>query len=339
METLVLDGKTFVRASKAARDLGYTSDYVGQLCRSGQVSAHLVGRTWYVDQTELSGHRVEKKRMSRVKAREQAKKSIEEHARIRKEREVDTQKVVSVRYEDDASDLIPHVRKLAIEHEPVAPIHTPTKAEIIEEKAEPQYEVQNVGEKIVMSGKLKLIDLNEENLIDRETTHLTARINRKKISKTTEERAHAPLINNELYTPETPIPDAVDEVDPEIEPEIENGVTEKKNFLTRLSDYDALPTESVEENDIATETGATTTTSSIIHSTSVPVGAVQGMLPPQKGLLSVVFGILVPLFIFGGMLVLERNWEYTHIPGEDVVPTKSFLINYTDLIQFIRSKI
>ena len=46
MEVLVLDGKNYVKASKAAKELGYATDYVGQLCRSGQVDAHLIGRTW-----------------------------------------------------------------------------------------------------------------------------------------------------------------------------------------------------------------------------------------------------------------------------------------------------
>ena len=174
--------------------------------------------------------------MTRVKAREQAKKSIEEHTRLRIEKATVTESARSVplRYENDESELIPQVRKIAIQSEPTAPIAPLKKADARPKAPEPAYEILNPGEKIVMSGKLKLIDLNEENLIDRETTHLTARINRKKISKATAERAIEPLINNELYNPEIPEEEVLDD---EVQA-IEDTVSEKKNFLTRLNEYE-----------------------------------------------------------------------------------------------------
>ena len=58
MEILVLDGKTYVKASKAAKDLGYATDYVGQLCRNDQIDAHLIGRTWYVTKAIQSAKRL-----------------------------------------------------------------------------------------------------------------------------------------------------------------------------------------------------------------------------------------------------------------------------------------
>lgn len=113
METLVLDGKEFVKASRAAKDLGYTADYVGQLCRSGKVQARLVGRTWYVQKDELAQHKVEKKRMSRVKAREQAKKTID--ARRKQKADSNTgSRHVAIRYEEDESELIPQTRKVSV---------------------------------------------------------------------------------------------------------------------------------------------------------------------------------------------------------------------------------
>lgn len=57
METLTIGGKEFVKASKAAREYGYTADYIGQLCRGGKVNAKLVGRSWYVSQESLDFHR------------------------------------------------------------------------------------------------------------------------------------------------------------------------------------------------------------------------------------------------------------------------------------------
>ncbi len=57
MEVISIDGVEYVRASVLARRHRYTSDYIGQLCRSGKVEAKLVGRTWYVNPESVDGHK------------------------------------------------------------------------------------------------------------------------------------------------------------------------------------------------------------------------------------------------------------------------------------------
>ena len=57
MDTVTLNGKEYAKARSVARELGYTSDYIGQLCRSGKIDAELVGRSWYVDVSELKSHK------------------------------------------------------------------------------------------------------------------------------------------------------------------------------------------------------------------------------------------------------------------------------------------
>ncbi|MCA9361992.1 hypothetical protein KC906_01325 [Candidatus Kaiserbacteria bacterium] len=57
METVTYDGVDYVKASAAAKEFRYTSDYIGQLCRTGKVNARLVGRTWFVDVDSLQTHR------------------------------------------------------------------------------------------------------------------------------------------------------------------------------------------------------------------------------------------------------------------------------------------
>ncbi len=156
MDTLVLNGKTYTRASKAARNLGYTSDYVGQLCRSGNVDAHLVGRTWYVHEEELSQHRVEKKRMARVKAREQAHKSLEEFRSKNPPEIQNSYKKLAIRYEPDSGELIPKVeKKLSV----IASV--PKNTEIVEEDT-PPYQLENEGKKVIMSGTVAVVDAEEE---------------------------------------------------------------------------------------------------------------------------------------------------------------------------------
>lgn len=165
MEVLVFDGKNYVKASKAARDLGYATDYVGQLCRSGKVDAHLIGRTWYVDQEMLSSHKVEKKRVSRVKAREYAKKTREEFkVNIEKAQVEKSERKLQISYESDTEDLIPETRKLTIstirtkssDHED-APIYSNT--------------LINAGKKVIMQGEVHVTDVNDD-AIDEDTTVL-----------------------------------------------------------------------------------------------------------------------------------------------------------------------
>lgn len=57
MDTVVLDGVQYVKASVAAKQFRYTSDYVGQLCRNKKVAARLVGRTWFVNVESLQQHK------------------------------------------------------------------------------------------------------------------------------------------------------------------------------------------------------------------------------------------------------------------------------------------
>jgi len=58
-ETLTFEGKIFISSKRAARIAGYTTDYVGQLCRSGKVNAKLVGRNWYVEENSIKSHKLE----------------------------------------------------------------------------------------------------------------------------------------------------------------------------------------------------------------------------------------------------------------------------------------
>ncbi len=46
---LLFDGKTYISVGRASKKLGYTADYLGQLCRAGKIDARMIGRTWYVE--------------------------------------------------------------------------------------------------------------------------------------------------------------------------------------------------------------------------------------------------------------------------------------------------
>lgn len=84
METLEFNGKRYIKISSAARETGYTADYIGQLCRGKKIDAKLVGRTWYVYEDELHMHQRTRGRSSHEKAR----KSVKEQVRAATEQEV-----------------------------------------------------------------------------------------------------------------------------------------------------------------------------------------------------------------------------------------------------------
>ncbi len=58
---LVFNGKAYVSSVRASQLTGYTTDYIGQLCRANRADCRLVGRTWYVEQTSLCGRKVQKR--------------------------------------------------------------------------------------------------------------------------------------------------------------------------------------------------------------------------------------------------------------------------------------
>lgn len=57
MDELTIGGKTYISSKRAAEITGYAKDYVGQLCREGQVEARMVGRSWYVLESSIREHR------------------------------------------------------------------------------------------------------------------------------------------------------------------------------------------------------------------------------------------------------------------------------------------
>ena len=56
-DDLYLSGKKYISARRAAEITGYTSDYVGQLCRAGKVDATMVGRGWFISQESILLHK------------------------------------------------------------------------------------------------------------------------------------------------------------------------------------------------------------------------------------------------------------------------------------------
>jgi len=231
MEVLVLDGRKYTKVSKAAKDLGYTSDYVGQLCRSGKVSAHLIGRSWYVDQEELSTHRTDKKRASRVKAREQVKRTIKEH-RVKSSASRKGYTDIAISYENDDRDLLPETRKITVASEEVK---QPKQKRTKKPKKDIQKNIiENEGKKILMHGSVSVVDVTY-GVPDPHTTVLTPTI----ISSEEAEKN----VEAEVKKKSSKKPNKEEIVKVAVTKEVidDENTTEKKDFLEKLEDADAIP--------------------------------------------------------------------------------------------------
>lgn len=108
MEEISVRGEKYVKASVLAKNFGYTSDYLGQLCRGEQVKATLVGRSWYINEDSLRKHKQERYRSSSSKSKETLKKMTEEMAT---QQPAARSAAKNFNYEADESDLLPSLKE------------------------------------------------------------------------------------------------------------------------------------------------------------------------------------------------------------------------------------
>src|SRR5690606_14933679 len=104
MEEISVNGEIYTKASILAKNFGYTADYIGQLCRSGQVKATLVGRSWYVNEDSVRQHRKGRYRSNAAKAKDHVRQVVED--RVVKSRSSASSFTPKSRYEADESALL-----------------------------------------------------------------------------------------------------------------------------------------------------------------------------------------------------------------------------------------
>ncbi len=54
---LIFEGKKYISSRRASDISGYSSDYIGQLCRAEKIDCRMVGRSWYVTEESLLSHK------------------------------------------------------------------------------------------------------------------------------------------------------------------------------------------------------------------------------------------------------------------------------------------
>lgn len=57
-DSLILQDKKYISAKRAHELFGYSTDYVGQLCRAGKLDCKMVGRSWFVEEQSIIQYRL-----------------------------------------------------------------------------------------------------------------------------------------------------------------------------------------------------------------------------------------------------------------------------------------
>ncbi len=302
MEVLVLDGKSYVKASKAAKELGYATDYVGQLCRGGQVDAHLIGRTWYVNQVELSTHKVEKKRTSKAKAREYAKRTIEEHRKKNAETS-NPYTHIAIQYEHDDESLLPETKKVVV-------ASTPVKRSLREVEKSDELSFENKGETVSMSGTLNVVDVTDGPIDDDTVVLHPSRIqsSEKDASEKNSVQQEKKVLSRVVIAP----------------------VIERKTFADRL----------VESNVAIASVKATVPI--IEDSVSMPKTTASPVVEeqrPQISILACIAIVFVTSLVSLATLSLQKHITYTPLDGSTVIADVSYTFSIDTAIRLISSKI
>lgn len=114
MDTISVKGETYIKGSKIAKELGYTADYVGQLCRNGQIEGTLVGRSWYVSEKSIRAHKKNRYRSNITKASNSVRQMVEEN--INSLPPSYLKEPLTTAYEEDEAPLFPRIGKLDAEN-------------------------------------------------------------------------------------------------------------------------------------------------------------------------------------------------------------------------------
>ncbi len=168
MEKVTFGGKTYVKASVIAQNLGYTTDYVGQLCRSEKADCQLVGRSWFVEADSIKVHKSNRYRSTKAATKKTIKKQLGDstETKIHFDSYKTPKSPISIRYNADDSELYPSTKKQPPESSPVnreefSSEHAVELKRLTEDgDSNPQ---KKVG--LQLSGVLKITEHNSDDLV------------------------------------------------------------------------------------------------------------------------------------------------------------------------------
>ena len=95
-DSLILQDENYISASRAHEPFGYTSDYVGQLCRAGKLKCKMIGRSWFVTEKSIIDHKSTVNELLKNKTKERRKISREIYEEVKKVEEAVVDKVEGI---------------------------------------------------------------------------------------------------------------------------------------------------------------------------------------------------------------------------------------------------
>jgi hypothetical protein len=72
-DSLILQDKNYISARRVHELFGYTSDYVGQLCRAGKLDAKMIGRAWFVTMKSVIDYQAHLDEIAKTKVKDRKK--------------------------------------------------------------------------------------------------------------------------------------------------------------------------------------------------------------------------------------------------------------------------
>jgi hypothetical protein len=256
--------------------------------------------------------------MSRVKAREQARKTIEEH-RTENENTPKNYKNIAISYESDEAELIPETRKVEIE------THVPEQPKVRKKRATKKemrdHSIENEGEKILMKGDVEVVDVTD-GAQDPHTTVLEPTI----ISVDDADKSRgAPKKKSVANTKKRK------EKAPAMEASIENS-KKTTDFMTKLETLEALP---IEDEKINTGNGA--------ENLPTPPGEAQGeegdSYMAEVGSPKLLYLSVFLLGVLAVLLTLPVSISIDYTSDAHNALTKSFDFNVEELKDAIQKRI
>jgi len=326
MDTVVLDGVEYLKASAAAKRFHYTSDYIGQLCRGKKIDARLVGRTWFVNPQSIEAHqegryqnlRSEKQESSQAHSRESGSTSKTKPVRVPVPPQIKSkfladaalalqvntnsrERLLRVSYEPDEGHLIPHIDK---HHTP--PPHRlnvdPADAKKLSIRKNNETSVSLIAEKlpdIALSGKLPVQTIEESTTIESDSEIIATKSDNPEIDEKTLENN---VISDDKLVKKIIHPTPTEVVPPAAAPiRTVKILTNKKrvNVRTSIKSFENLVTAASVSRDIAREPDrsdkAITSIASFVPTSVKQVQTVRSISPffTYAPLLATLFAVLV----------------------------------------------
>lgn len=57
MDELIFAGNKYISSKRAGKLTGYTTDYIGQMCRGNKIDCRLIGRNWYINEDVINNQK------------------------------------------------------------------------------------------------------------------------------------------------------------------------------------------------------------------------------------------------------------------------------------------